>query len=260
MITRRTGREGPAGAAGLGGCAWAGGGVTFVGKGAIICGGAAGAASRAGGGVTTTSDGGGSAAASGVGAAGDAACGSGGAAGGITGGAITGRRTGGGGAVGAAGLAATGGGDGAAGAAAGGGRAVAGRAGASGTRTAGRAGATCVVCWIAFSTSPGLEMCERSNFGLISSAPRRAARASLPAGASRCAVKCCRTFSASSASIELEWVFFSVTPREGRSSRISLLLTSSSLARSLIRTFGCIRPVFLRISVKSSSQPHGFSG
>ncbi len=250
MITRRTGREGPAGAVGLGGCAWAGGGVTFVGKGAIACGGAAGAGGRAEGGVTTTSDGGG-AAASGVGAAGGAACGSGGAAGAMTGGAITGRRTGGGGAVGAAGRAATGGGDGAAGAAARGGTAV-----------AGRAAATCVVCWIAFSTSPGLEICERSNLGLISSAPRRPARVSLPApaGASRCAVKCCRTFSASSASIELEWVFFSVTPREGRSSRISLLLTSSSLARSLIRTFGCIRPVFLRISVKSSSQPHGFSG
>jgi hypothetical protein len=47
---------------------------------------------------------------------------------------------------------------------------------------------------------------------------------------------------------------------EGRRSRISLLLTSNSLARSLIRILGCIRPVFLRISVKSSSQPHGISG
>lgn len=45
-----------------------------------------------------------------------------------------------------------------------------------------------------------------------------------------------RTFEASSASIELEWVFGSVTPTAVRASRISLLFTSSSRARSLIRT------------------------
>jgi hypothetical protein len=45
-----------------------------------------------------------------------------------------------------------------------------------------------------------------------------------------------RTFSASSSSMELECVFFSVTPTAVRASRISLLLTSSSRARSLMRT------------------------
>src|SRR5579864_387864 len=46
---------------------------------------------------------------------------------------------------------------------------------------------------------------------------------------------CARTFSASCSSTELECVFFSVTPTSGSASRIALLLTSSSLARSLIR-------------------------
>src|SRR5208282_56499 len=50
-----------------------------------------------------------------------------------------------------------------------------------------------------------------------------------------------RTFSASWSSIELEWVFFSVTPTRVSTSRMALLLTSSSLARSLIRTL-LIRP------------------
>jgi hypothetical protein len=47
-----------------------------------------------------------------------------------------------------------------------------------------------------------------------------------------------------------------VTPKPGSRSRMALLLTSSSLARSLIRTLS-IRPVFLRISAKSSSEPPG---
>jgi len=226
----------------------------------MICGGTTGAAGRTGGGVTTTSEtGGATVAASCTGSDGGAS----GAGVGITGVAITGRATGGAGGAtaAAAGLAAIGGGAGAAGATGRGGGATVGRAGASGACTAGRAGAAgCAPRWIAFSTSPGLEMWERSNFGLISSPPGRAERDSFAGAASRCASKCCRTFSASSASMELEWVFFSLTPREGRRSRISLLLTSSSLARSLIRTFGCIRPWFLRISVKSSSQPHGISG
>src|ERR1035438_5544749 len=46
--------------------------------------------------------------------------------------------------------------------------------------------------------------------------------------------------------MELECVFFSVTPTLSSRSRITLLLTSSSLARSLIRTFCCIPPCFLR--------------
>jgi hypothetical protein len=37
--------------------------------------------------------------------------------------------------------------------------------------------------------------------------------------------------------MELEWVFFSVTPTFGKTSRISLLFTSSSRAKSLIRIF-----------------------
>jgi hypothetical protein len=230
---------------------------------AVACGGAAGLGGRTDGGVTTTagSAGGAAGVAACVGAAGGVASGAGGAAGETTGGVIAGRRAGGAaGIAGAAGLAVTGGWGGGAGATGRTGVGATCRPGASGTRAAGRAGAGCVFCWIAFRTSPGLEICERSNFGRISSAVGRLARVSLSADVSRCPVKCCRTFSASSASIELEWVFFSATPIEGRRSRISLLLTSSSLARSLIRIFGCIRPVLLRISVKSSSQPHGFSG
>src|SRR5215469_14181784 len=46
--------------------------------------------------------------------------------------------------------------------------------------------------------------------------------------------------------MELECVFFSVTPTLNNRSRITLLLTSSSLARSLIRTFCCIPPCILR--------------
>jgi hypothetical protein len=50
-----------------------------------------------------------------------------------------------------------------------------------------------------------------------------------------------RTFSASCSSRELECVFFSVTPTSGSVSRMALLFTSSSRARSLIRTL-LIRP------------------
>lgn len=44
-----------------------------------------------------------------------------------------------------------------------------------------------------------------------------------------------RSFRATSSSIELEWVFFSVTPNSGSLSRISCALTSSSRASSLMR-------------------------
>jgi hypothetical protein len=44
-----------------------------------------------------------------------------------------------------------------------------------------------------------------------------------------------RNLTATSSSIELEWVFFSVTPNSGSLSRISCALTSSSRASSLIR-------------------------
>ena len=108
----------------------------------------------------------------------------------------------------------------------------------------GRAGGTTAsfCCVIAFSTSPGREMCDKSIFVLISSSPRsgRAERAD-GVCASDEPRRCTRTFSASCSSSELEWVFFSVTPTIGRASRMALLLTSSSLARSLIRTL-LIRP------------------
>ena len=86
-------------------------------------------------------------------------------------------------------------------------------------------------------TSPGLEILERSIFGLTSVADALSREEELDL-----AEKCLRTRSASSSSIELEWVFFSVTPTSSNTSRIALLFTSSSLARSLIRIF--IRSVF----------------
>jgi hypothetical protein len=106
-------------------------------------------------------------------------------------------------------------------------------------------GATSAFFWvIAFRTSPGREMCERSIFVLISSSPR-SGRADFAAGvaASDEPRRCTRTFSASCSSRELECVFFSVTPTIGSTSRMALLFTSSSLARSLIRTL-LIRPFF----------------
>jgi hypothetical protein len=95
---------------------------------------------------------------------------------------------------------------------------------------------------IAFSTSPGREMCDRSILVFISSSPRsvRAARADGDCASDEPRMWA-RTFSASCSSSELEWVFFSVTPTSGSASRMALLLTSSSLARSLIRTL-LIRP------------------
>jgi hypothetical protein len=48
--------------------------------------------------------------------------------------------------------------------------------------------------------------------------------------------KCLRTRSACTRSIELECVFFSVTPASGRYSIRTFALISSSLASSLIRT------------------------
>ena len=125
----------------------------------------------------------------------------------------------------------------------------------------GRAGAEacCFFASSSFSTSPGLETWDQSILVSIPSAARPAVLAEaeeLPPP-----VMCARTFSASSTVMELEWVFFSVTPTSGSVSRIALLLTSSSLARSLIRILevSTIRPLFLRISAKSSSQPHGVS-
>lgn len=62
-----------------------------------------------------------------------------------------------------------------------------------------------------------------------------AAEASAWASASAMARKCWRTLTAADSSMELEWVFFSVTPTSGSTSIMALDLTSSSRARSLMR-------------------------
>jgi hypothetical protein len=129
--------------------------------------------------------------------------------------------------------------------------------------TTGRGGITGATasfrCVIALRTSPGREMCERSILVLISSSPRDG-RTAFPAcdGASDEPRRWTRTFSASKSSRELECVFFSVTPTVCSTSRMALLLTSSSLARSLIRTL-LIRPFVPRVVLMSSSHPHGVS-
>ncbi len=131
---------------------------------------------------------------------------------------------------------------------------------AAGGWTGGTGGACCLR--MALRTSPGREIWERSIFVLISSLGVRLRRAVLAAeGASPAAArKCARTFSASCSSSELEWVFFSLTPTNGSTSRIALLLTSSSLARSLIRILLILLWVPPPSSAKSTCQPHGFFG
>lgn len=118
------------------------------------------------------------------------------------------------------------------------GRAAAATAGlATAGRGAAAGGAYLAASWaclrsrIAFRASPGLETCDRlkAAAGALS-AFRLAPEGRVPR------VKKPRTFSASSSSIELECVFFSVTPTAVKASRMDLLLTSSSRARSLIRT------------------------
>jgi hypothetical protein len=135
---------------------------------------------------------------------------------------------------GAAGLGATTAGFSAVGAATGLFTAAGGTGGAGGAAFTGAAGCCCC-CSLSFSsfrTSPGLEILERSILGLISAG----AAFSFAAG-DDLAEKYFLIRSASSASTELEWVFFSVTPTSSNTSRIALLFTSSSLARSLIRIF-----------------------
>jgi hypothetical protein len=85
-------------------------------------------------------------------------------------------------------------------------------------------------------------MCDRSILVLISSSPRngREVRAADDCASAEPRIWA-RTFSASWSSMELECVFFSVTPTSGSASRMALLFTSNSLARSLIRTL-LIRP------------------
>ena len=114
-------------------------------------------------------------------------------------------------------------------------------------------------CVIAFNTSPGREMCDKSILVFISSSPRAERTPDLPAEDPPSAAErmYTRTFSASCSSRELECVFFSVTPTNGSVSRMALLFTSSSRARSLIRTL-LIRPfVSPCCKFRSSSRPHG---
>jgi len=124
---------------------------------------------------------------------------------------------------------------------------TAGRAAIGGAAGLGGGATASFCCVIAFSTSPGREICERSILVLISSSPRNERD-----GLAACADASdepriwARTFSASCSSRELECVFFSVTPTIGSTSRMALLLTSSSLARSLIRTL-LIRPFLPRV-------------
>ena len=115
-------------------------------------------------------------------------------------------------------------------------------AGALARGATGGTAAASLRCVIALSTSPGRAMCDKSILVLISSSPREIRDALLAAAEpSPCERRYTRTFSASCSSRELEWVFFSVTPTCGSASRIALLFTSSSRARSLIRTL-LIRP------------------
>jgi hypothetical protein len=207
--------------------------------GRAVAAGACGARGRAGakgGGVACVTDG-----AAGAGAGGGAEVVAAGGAGAVTVGRTggAGAATFGGGAAGALGA------SGAGAFAVGGGTAGFATAGGGAGRAGTAAGACCLRRRL--STSPGLEIWERSILVLISSPlSARLGRADLPAPwASLALWKCARTLSASWSSRELEWVFFSVTPTALSTSRIALLLTSSSLARSLIRIL-LIRPFVLR--------------
>jgi len=104
------------------------------------------------------------------------------------------------------------------------------------TRRAGGCSIASFCCVMRRRTSPGREICERSILVLMPSSPWAAREVFAEPGApSKRPRRCCRTSSASCSSRELECVFFSVTPTVVSTSRISLLLTSNSRARSLIR-------------------------
>jgi len=111
-------------------------------------------------------------------------------------------------------------------------------AGAAGRGLAAAAASCSFFCRMAFRTSPGLDTFDRSILGLGAASARE------PPGAAFPRWRWARTRAASSSSSELECVFFSVTPTASRTSRMALLFTSSSRARSLIRTL-LIRPFVL---------------
>lgn len=122
--------------------------------------------------------------------------------------------------------------------AAGGGAAAFGLGIAGGAAGRGRGCATGSACFcvIALNTSPGFEMCDKSNLVLISS-PSRGTRLAGAAGlpsASVLARKYCRIFSTSSGSTLLEWLFLSAMPILGSASMTCLEGISSSRASSLI--------------------------
>jgi hypothetical protein len=129
---------------------------------------------------------------------------------------------------------------------AGGGATTAGRCMTGGAALA--AVSACLRSRIAFSASPGLETLDRSNLGLLSTLDLEELFDLLPP------VRYPRTFSASSASMELECVFFSVTPTAVSASRMDLLFTSSSRAKSLIRTL-LIRSFCFPSALSCSYQP-----
>ena len=113
---------------------------------------------------------------------------------------------------------------------------------------------------MAFRASPGLEILERSILVLISSPSGRVGREDrLELCAELATRRRARTLSASWSSRELEWLFFSVTPTSGSTSRIdfafdfqlSCQIVDSNLAHPPFRPPDC--------SAKSSYQPHGVS-
>jgi hypothetical protein len=69
---------------------------------------------------------------------------------------------------------------------------------------------------MALSTSPGLEIFERSILVLIPAGSEEEADVFAFAGFSSPPAKCLRTRSTTSASRELEWLFLSLTPMVGR--------------------------------------------
>jgi len=138
-------------------------------------------------------------------------------------------------------------------------------AGATGLATGTTGGTTCTALGAAGLTALGVATGAGAAAGRMRAALAAAsfasfsvlAAASAAASASACPKMFLRTFSATSTGIELECVFFSVTPYPGKRSMIALALTSSSRASSLIRTwFASLMLPIDRSSVKNSIGPN----
>src|ERR1035441_2937137 len=108
---------------------------------------------------------------------------------------------------------------------------------------------------MAFSTSPGLEICERSILGAMACEARDGAALAWPPGREPRSY-CARTFCASCSSSELEWVLPPARPSSAKMSRTWLLLTSISRASSLIRTL-LIR-LFSKCATQSPLVAHSY--